>query len=159
MSIYLESDHWFVVELREFNRNNPITKQELASFKKDQDISGPKHCPETKQQISESNRQYYQTERGLVRRKDIAARNARLKSEELKKRWHDNYEEMKASRQGMGRKKGSKDLRPRKKRPERRITNGSEIFMSAHEAAKVYGIDPVNIRRKCRKMVDSWRYI
>jgi hypothetical protein len=159
MSIYLEPDHWFVVQLREFNLNNPITKQELESLKKDQFVPGPKHCAETKQQIAESNRQYYQTERGLARRKDIAARNLTLKSEELKKRWHDNYEEMKAIRQGMGRTKGSKDLCPRKKRPERRITNGNEIFMSAYEAAKVYGIDPVNIRRKCRKMIDSWRYI
>lgn len=159
MSIYFEPDHWFIIQLKEYTRNNSLTEEELSSLK-DQIIPGPKHCDEIKEQISQSNKEYYLTERGRARRSKIAARNAQIKSDEMKKRWSENYESMKAIRQGMGRTKGSKDLKPRQKKYTiRQITDGNNTYKDAYEAAEVYGINPVNIRRKCRKMIGNWRYI
>lgn len=123
-------------------------------------IPGIKHCSETKRQISQSNKDYYSTEEGRSRRLKIAENNRHIKSKEMKDRWKDNYDAMKKCVEFSGRKKGIKELKPRQKRYSiKRITDGVNLYEDAYEAAKVHKIHPVNIRRKCRKMIDNWRYI
>jgi hypothetical protein len=147
---------------------NPIENPTyLIPFSKEEKLSlglvpipGPKHCEDTRLQISESNKAYYQTEKGIERRKNISERNSLVKSEEMKKRWKENYEFcLKNVRLG-GRKKGSLDKGMRQRKNNiRLISDGKQVFKDAYEAALYYNIHPVNIRRKCRKQIDDWRYV
>jgi hypothetical protein len=149
----------FLQDMREWIRNNPITKEDYAAMGSGS-IPGPKHCEETKRDISESNKKYYQTPEGLERRKKMSNKNSLIKSEEMKKRWIDDYETLKERTKKGGRKKGSLDKGKRKRRDSiRLITDGKQTFRDAYEASRVYGVHPVNIRRKCRKMIDDWRYV
>lgn len=138
---------------------NDLLNEELLSLR-NQKIPGPKHSDSVKNQISESNLLYYQTEKGLSRRKELSERNRAIKSEEMKLRWKENYEELREKTKLGGRKKGSLDKTVRQpKCTIQRITDGYRIFDDAYQAAQFYGIHPVNIRRKCRKMIGDWRYV
>jgi hypothetical protein len=136
-----------------------VCKEYLKSLGLDP-IPGPKHCDETKLQISESNKIYYQTEEGIERRKKLGVKNSIVKSEEMKKRWTENYDSMCENTKLGGRKKGSRDKGIRRPKCNiRLITDGNQIFRDANEASRHYNIHVVNIRRKCRKQIDDWRYI
>jgi hypothetical protein len=57
-----------------------------------------------------------------------------------------------------GRPKGAKDLTPRKQRTQRKVTHGDKVFDNAFIAAEVYGIHPVNMRRRCRLEIMGFKY-
>lgn len=137
----------------------PFTKEELEQSR-NITIPGLKHCEETKHQISTSNREYYKSPLGVLRRQKLSQWNSFVKSEELSKRWSDNYQLIHSYTKMGGRKKGSLDKGKRKKRVSvRRITDGVNVFVDADEASAYYNVHPVNIRRKCRRKIDSWRYL
>ena len=159
MSIYYNPTDNFLLEMRDWFRNNPISVHELME-KQENFILGPKHTDEVKNQISKSNLEYYQTELGIERRKKLSESNRISKSSEMKKRWLEDYESMKLSTKKGGRKKGCLDIGPRLPKCNiRALTDGKRRFEDAYEASSVYGIHPVNIRRKCRKLLDGWRYL
>jgi len=149
----------FLSDMREWIRNNSLSEDELIAARNNP-IPGPKHCDETKQQIAESNRSYYQTDRGIQRRKKLSEWNSTVKSQEMKNRWLDDYDTLRDRTKSGGRRKGSKDKGTRvPKQTIMRVTDGRQIYKDAYEASLVYGIHPVNVRRRCRKMVDGWRYV
>lgn len=161
MSIYsADINDPFILEMREWIKNNPFSEGEYEHHQ-DRNIPGPKHTEDIKLQISESNKEYYKTEEGILRRAAIASNNKKLKSEEMRRRWNENPEYMYSiSASKGGRRKGSKNLNPTKpKCTIRKVTDGVTIYSDAVEAAKVYGIHPVNIRYKCRNLINDWSYV
>lgn len=125
-------------------------------------IPGPKHDEETKIAIAESNKKYYQTTRGLKRKESIAERNRQLKSQEMKERWISDYENMKDRIKAGGRRKGSKDLKKRKTRTERKVEFCGVVYETAEVAAKHHYADNQYgahyVRRMCRLNRSGWKY-
>jgi hypothetical protein len=125
-------------------------------------VPGMKHDSETKQSISLSNKLYYQTEDGKRRRLLLSEKNRKTKSEEMKRRWKLDYDQMKSQTAAGGRRKGCKDLKKRKTRTERKIECNGTIYETAVEAARHYYESnphgPHHIRRLCRLQRSGWRY-
>lgn len=141
-----------------------LSDQVLNRFElEEQDrIPGPKHDEETKQCIANSNKEYYQTREGMKRRLLLSERNRQLKSDEMKDRWINNYEQMRSLTKNGGRRKGCKDLKKRKIRTERPVEYNGVVYETAVIAAKHHYEDNPNgthyIRRLCRLQRSGWKY-
>lgn len=123
-------------------------------------LMGLKHDEETKKQISISTQDYWDTNLGLLKKQRLSERNKQEQSERMKSMWQNPTEKM-INRVCHGRPKGSKDLTKRIIRVNiRKIYAEGMLFDDAFEASKHFGIDPVNIRRKCRLNYNgNWRYL
>lgn len=142
-----------------------LSDQQLNKFEiSNQDhIPGPKHCEETKLSISLSNKEYYKTDAGVERRKVLSEKNRIVKSQEMKRRWEQNYEQLRELTKNGGRRKGCKDLRKRKQRKDlRKIQKDMIEYDNVYAAASVYYKDNPNgphyIRRMCRLQISGWKY-
>lgn len=118
-----------------------------------------KNTEHTKRKKSEATKKYWSTPEGISKRKRLSERNARVKSKEMKERWKAPTDKM-LNKKMEGRPKGARDLNPRKSRPKRMVMIEKKVYESADEAAKVFNINPVNVRRRCRmdKYTD-WCYV
>jgi hypothetical protein len=148
----------------EYQEIPELSDQELNKFEisETESIPGPKHCDETKLSISLSNKEYYKTDRGLKRRKIISERNKIIKSQEMKSRWEQNYEQLRELTKNKGRRKGCKDLRKRKQRDLRKVQKDMIQYNDVYAAASVHYKDNPNgahyIRRMCRLQISGWKY-
>jgi hypothetical protein len=115
--------------------------------------------PETKalvsQQIGESNRIAWDGDE--ERRSALILKNKTTHGAAVRKAWAEGKYE---GRPVYGRPKGAKDLTPRKQKPQRKVMHENKVYANAFVAAKVYGIHPVNIRRRCRlEKYPDWKYL
>lgn len=118
-----------------------------------------KNTEETKRIKSARTKKYWDSLSPSQKEARIKARSLEAVSKSLKERWKNPTKKMQ-NRKVHGRPKGAKDLESRKQREERMVSIEGVVYSSAKEAATVYGVHPVNIRRKCRtsKYID-WFYI
>jgi len=119
-------------------------------------VSGKKD-EETKTKMSKSLKEYYQTPEGLEKRKRLVERNKILSSNTMKEKWKNPSDKM-LNRVISGRPKGIKEIAKRNK-SFRQVFDGFNIYKNAETAAKIYGITPTSIRRRCRlNYNNAWRY-
>ena len=121
---------------------------------------------ETKKKISEITKNYWDknSQKALERRKELSERNKKIKSKELKEKWKnptdkmlDNYERFVNMVKNQ---KRGKDKFKRKQRTTQKVFCCGIIYEDAVEASKVVGINPANIRRKCRlDQYTDWYYL
>jgi hypothetical protein len=121
---------------------------------------------ETKKKISKITKKYWEqnSQKALERKAELSERNKKTKSKELKEKWKnpsdkmlDNYKRfvnmVKTQKRG-------KDKSKRKQRTTQKIFCCGIIYEDAVEASKVLGINPVNIRRRCRlEQYTDWYYL
>jgi hypothetical protein len=103
----------------------------------------------TKQKKSEATKKYWNSPKGIEKRKRLSERNRKTKSIEMQNKW-DNPTPAMINRNISGRPLGAKDLNGRKKKKVLRVYAEGKIFDNAESAAIYYGIHQNNIRRKCR---------
>ena len=121
---------------------------------------------ETKEKIRKITKEYWDrnTEESIERRKKLSERNRKVKSKELKEKWKNPTDKMKKNYErfvtmAKTHKRG-KDKFKRKKKPTQKVFCCGIIYESAIEASNVIGIDPVNIRRRCRlEKYQDWYYV
>jgi hypothetical protein len=121
---------------------------------------------ETKEKIRQITKEYWNknTEKSIERRKKLSERNKKVKSKELKDKWKNPTDKMKENYErfvtmAKTHKRG-KDKSKRKQKPIQKVFCCGIIYESAVEASKVIGIDPVNIRRRCRlEKYQDWYYV
>lgn len=119
-----------------------------------------KNTDETKRKKSEKTKAYWDSEEGQKKKERLVERNKQYKSEEMKDRWSNNREFMLEHKNQKGRPAGAQDLKPRKRRPIRKVQIRGIIYETPYEAAKVFKIDPTNIRRRCRlPQYTDWNYV
>jgi hypothetical protein len=125
---------------------------------------------ESKEKIREITKEYWDknTEKSIERRKKLSERNKKVKSKELKEKWKNPTDKMlRAQEENKLRLKNkSKEWvmniknAKRKPRTTQKVFCCGIIYESAVEASKVIGIDPVNVRRRCRlEKYQDWYYV
>jgi hypothetical protein len=118
---------------------------------------GGKKDDETKTKMSASLKKFYQTPEGLEKRKRLIERNKRISSNIMKEKWKKPSDKM-LNKVITGRPKGVKDKTKRNKN-FRQVFDGFNVYKNAEIAAKIYGITPTSIRRRCRLNFNNvWRY-
>jgi hypothetical protein len=125
---------------------------------------------ETKEKIREITKHYWDknSEESIERRKKLSERNKKVKSKELKEKWKNPTDKMlRAQEENKIRLKNkSEEWIANIKNAERKPRTTQKVFCcgimyeNAVEASKVIGIDPVNIRRRCRlEKYQDWYYV
>jgi hypothetical protein len=121
---------------------------------------------DTKNKMSEITKNYWDqnNQQALERRKELSERNKRVKSKELKEKWKNPTDKMKKNYERFVNMtkthKRGKDKCERKQKPTQKVFCCGIIYENAVEASKVIGINPVNIRRRCRlEMYQDWYYV
>lgn len=125
---------------------------------------------QTKEKIREITKEYWNknSEKSIERRKKLSERNKKLKSKELKEKWKNPTSKMIEAREEnkLRLKNKSKEWirniknAKRKPRTTQKVFCCGIIYESAVEASKVIGIDPVNVRRRCRlEKYQDWYYV
>lgn len=116
---------------------------------------------QTKQKKSEKTKLYWNSAAGKLKKERLAERNRQTMSIVMREKWKNPTEAMLNAKDIIpGRPKGSKDLKPRKERPVRKIYADGMIFKDAIEASIFFNIHVVNIRRRCRCNYNgNWRYL
>lgn len=148
--LYEKELHLKLNVLSEEYFNQSIATKGFCSVKKSKN---------TKVLMSESAKIYWATEEGLCKKQRLIDRNLEFQSDIMIKKWKSPSNAMK-NRVNHGRPKGSKDIKVRSKKPVYRIKYKDMIFDSAIDAANYVGINPVNIRRKCRtNYMNEWSYV
>lgn len=153
---------WNIVEGKDYIQDGP-------NFNAGSCWEGQKHLKESKQAISKSNKEFYKSKAGIERRQKISDMNKETKSDLMKEKWKDP-DFIEKMRQRTGEKPSNFSDKKRKEMKEywsenkskrvRKLLIEGKIYNSAHEAAKVYNIDPVNIRRRCRlNKYTDWSYL
>ena len=108
------------------------------------------------------------SEKALERRKELSERNKKIKSKEMQERWKNPTDKMlKALEKNKSKLKNKSEEwiinmknAKRKPRTAKKVFGCGIIYDSAVDASKVIGIDPVNIRRRCRlENYQDWYYI
>jgi len=117
-----------------------------------------KNSEETKKLKSKKTKEYWNTKEGQKKKQRLIERNKEKQSTLMKIKWKNPTKAMK-NRKISGRPKGSVDLKQRKQKPIKKIYAEGLVFNSAIEASKHFGINPVNIRRRCRLNYNDWRYL
>jgi len=113
----------------------------------------------TKKIKSIKTKEYWDSLPGFHKKQKLIERNKNQQSDAMKEKWKNPSEKMK-NRVIAGRTKGSKDFKKRKQKPIKRIFADGLIFNDALSASKHFGIDPVNIRRRCRlNYKGNWKYL
>lgn len=124
----------------------------------------------TKKKISEITKNYWDqnSQKALERRKELSERNKKIKSKEMKERWKNPTDKMlKALEKNKSKLKNKSDewimnIKNAKRSPRnsRKVFGCGVVYDSAVDASKVIGIDPVNIRRRCRsENCEDWYYL
>jgi hypothetical protein len=122
---------------------------------------------ERKKELSQNTRDDWNTPAGLEKKQRLAERNTRLKkgtkwSDESKDRLSQALKDKPKSEQHRKNISEShlKYWSENKNKRVKKICIKGTIYDSAIEASKVYNIDPVNIRRRCRlPQYDEWNYV
>lgn len=121
---------------------------------------------ETKKKMSESTKRYWNSIDGQKKKERLSERNKITKSEQQKKIWQENYDQMLTNftKKG-GRKKGIKNKVPgagKRRNNLLTVSHNGTIYQNAYEAAKIhYSTNPHGehyIRRMCRKNINGWKY-
>lgn len=122
---------------------------------------------ETKKLISEKTKAYWNSEEGKLKKQRLIASNKKHSSDRLKMQ-RQKYPEKFISTES-SRKKSSESVKAawasgkfdnKKSRRQRKINGDGVVFVNAFEAAKCVGINPVNIRRRCRSnKFPNWFYL
>jgi hypothetical protein len=120
----------------------------------------------TKEKIKSVTKEYWNqnTPEVIERKKQLSERNKKIKSKQLKEKWKnpsnkmkENYEKFVAMAKSHSR---GKDKTKRKSRPTQKVYCCGIIYENAIEASNAIGIDPVNVRRKCRlDQYPDWYYL
>ena len=135
------------------NFNNDIDDD----FFNHEPIPGPDHDEATIELIREKVTKSWKN--ADERRKDLIYKNKTTHKKLMVERWKNPTDAMK-NRVCYGRPKGAKDLKTRKQRTEKKVYIKGQIYYNAKEAADVYGIHVVNVRRRCRlDCYEDWKYI
>lgn len=120
----------------------------------------------TKEKLREITKEYWNrnTEESIERKKKLSERNKEVKSKELKEKWKNPTDKMKKNYErfvDMAKTlKRGKDKSKRKQKPTQKVFCCGIIYENAFEASKVIGINPVNIRRRCRlENYQDWYYL
>ena len=116
--------------------------------------TGP-HLQSTKDAISDANKKSWAKDED--RRHKLIEWNKTVHAKRMKESWASKDHPWK-DRVWTGRPKGSKDLKQRKQRPQRQVIHNQHIYADAKEAAIIYGVHPVTIRRKCKEQIEGFRY-
>jgi hypothetical protein len=125
---------------------------------------------DTKKKISEITKSYWDknSQKALERREELSERNRKIKSKEMQERWKNPTDKMlKALEKNKSKLKNKSEEwimnmknAKRKPRTTQKVFGCGIIYDSAVDASKVIGIDPVNIRRRCRlENYQDWYYI
>lgn len=123
------------------------------------DWTGIKNTEETKLLKSQRTKEFWDSEEGQEKKIRLIEKNKTTHKQVMLEKWQNPSEAM-INRQVHGRPKGAKDIKQRKQRTERKIWVDGKIYNSAKECSDVYGIDPVNVRRRCRlPQYNDWRYV
>jgi len=112
----------------------------------------------TKKLISDKIKKYWKNNPDAIERKQKLIKfNKDTKSEFMKQMWNEGKFK---NRDNWGRPKGCLDKKIRKEKVQRKIIIDDEIYDNAIIAAEKFGIDPVNVRRRCRlEKYKNWRYV
>ena len=130
--------------------NQSIAAKGFCSVKKSEN---------TKKLMSEKTKEYWNSKEGEEKRQRLINRNLQSQSNIMIEKWKTPSDAMKNRKNG-GRTKGAKDITLRKQKDVRKIKYKDITFESAIDAANYIGIDPVNIRRRCRtNYMNEWSYL
>lgn len=122
------------------------------------DWTGIKNSEETKLLKSQKTKEFWMSEKGQEKRLRLIERNKTTHKETMIEKWKHPSEKM-LGRKVSGRPSGAKDVTTRKQRTERKICVNGVIYDNAKMCSEVFGIHPVNVRRRCRmKEYVDWRY-
>jgi hypothetical protein len=121
---------------------------------------------ETKKLKSEKTKAFWDSEAGKEKKLRLSERNRRTKSQELKLKWKNPTETMlagieksKQNRRVISGDEWREKHSNRKPRSQRVVICNNIKYENAKEAAKILGIDVVNIRRRCRlPQYKDWSY-
>ena len=111
---------------------------------------------ERKRKTSQSNNEYYKTQKGQERRTLLSKKNRNVKSAELNQAWLDGKFDNRTK--PSGRPKGVKEKRPRN-RQFRKVWYNGTVYSNALEAASALGLHPVTVRGKASKQLDNFKYV
>ena len=121
---------------------------------------------ETKKLKSEKTKAYWDSPAGQEKKERLAEKNRQVKSKQLKEKWKNPTEAMLVAQQEFKtRPRLSGDAwrekhKNRKKRSVRSMMIEGVVFTDAKDAALIYGIHEVNVRRRCRlERYKDWYYI
>jgi hypothetical protein len=125
---------------------------------------------DTKKKMSRITKNYWDqnSQKALERRKELSERNRKIKSKQLKEKWKNPTDKMlKALEKNKSKLKNKSEEwimniknAERKPKTAQKVFGCGTIYDSAVDASKVIGIDPVNIRRRCRsKNYQDWYYL
>lgn len=118
-----------------------------------------KKSSQTKLVMSTKTKEYWESEDGKLKRQRLIERNRNIKSAEMKKKWSNPTEAM-LNRITYGRPKGAKDVGERKLRNDtRQVRHQNTIFKNAVEAANIFNVHSVTIRRWCKLQMNDWGYL
>lgn len=121
---------------------------------------------ETKEKLRKITKEYWDncSEESIERRRKLSERNRKVKSKQLKEKWKNPTDKMKENYErfvNMAKThKRGKDKSKRKPKITQKVFCCGIMYENAVEASKVIGIDPVNIRRRCRlEKYQDWYYL
>lgn len=127
------------------------------------------HSQDTKKIMSEYWINFYKTEMGSAKRKAVSEKNKKNKSIEMKKKWKtDEFIKKMKTRSaikpnGFGEKMSEvrkKYWEDNKNNVVKKLLIEGVVYNDAFEAAAIYNIHPVNIRRRCRlPKYKEWSYL
>ena len=125
---------------------------------------------DTKKKMSRITKNYWDqnSQKALERRKELSERNRKIKSKEMQERWKNPTDKMlKALEKNKSKLKNKSEEwimniknAERKPKTAKKVFGCGTIYDSAVDASKVIGINPVNIRRRCRlENYQDWYYL
>jgi hypothetical protein len=127
-------------------------------------VSAPR-TEDTKKRIREITKNYWSqnTQEVLERKKKISERNKKIKSKELKEKWKNPTDKMLKNYErfvNMSKTQKRPWTKNKRKRKSQKVHICGIIYENAVEASKHIGINPVNIRRRCRlNQYFDWYYV
>lgn len=178
MSIYSQVDQWRLDLI-----SNPPPASKMYSEEEWQHIvlnelvagtssmCGHTQMESTKELIAAATRRYWESEAGIEKKCRLSERNRRLKSDELKYKWtyDEKFKTKMFNRLSTKHTDEIKQLLSDSKKQYwnvnkesivRKVRVDGVVYDNAKDAAVVYGIDPVNVRRRCRlEKFKNWEYV
>lgn len=118
-----------------------------------------KNSEQTKQKKSKKTKQFWNSPEGLLKKQRLIEKNKTTHKKIMLEKWKNPSESM-LNRSITGRPKGAKDLLKRKQKKSLKISVNGIIFNTAKDASVHFGIDVVNVRRRCRmEKYTEWNYL
>lgn len=156
-----------IFELEYHNSLNVLTDLYFNFAKATRGFCGCKRSPESKLLISEKTRSFWKSDEGQLKKSRLSKRNSLTKSHELKEKWQDPafIAKMASRRPPVHTPEGlmvlSDKMKARRKLIKNRMVEVDGVLYDDAIAASVkFGIDAVNVRRRCRMgRYPNWKYV